>query len=263
MQRGLTVPIFDRLADPTLLAELAVDAEEAGWDGFFVWDHVRYRAPVQAVTDPWIALAAIAARTQRVQIGPMVTPLARRRPQIVARQVVALDQLSRGRVVLGVGLGLDASGEEFVRFGEQTDVRDRATMFDEALELVGALLSGSPVDHHGRHYTAADVRFLPTPTRGKLPIWVAARWPHRAPLRRAARYDGVFVIDLEPRQLPEVLAALGPERSESFDIVVHDRPESDPRRWADVGASWLLTTFDAFSAEPDAVRRVISRGPAG
>jgi alkanesulfonate monooxygenase SsuD/methylene tetrahydromethanopterin reductase-like flavin-dependent oxidoreductase (luciferase family) len=263
MRRGLTLPIFDRLADPNVLADLAVDAEEAGWDGFFLWDHVRYRAPVQAATDPWIALAAVAVRTQRVQLGPMVTPLARRRPHIVARQVVALDQLAQGRVVLGVGLGLDASGEEFVRFGEETDLRRRAAMFDEALELLGALLSGEPVDHHGTHYTAADVQFLPTPVRGKVPIWVAARWPNRTPLRRAARYDGVFVIDLEPGQLPEVVAALRTEGTggQSFEIVVHDGPGADPGPWADAGASWLLTTVDAFTVEPGALHRVIRRGP--
>jgi alkanesulfonate monooxygenase SsuD/methylene tetrahydromethanopterin reductase-like flavin-dependent oxidoreductase (luciferase family) len=193
----------------------------------------------------------------------MVTPLARRRPQIVARQIAALDQLSRGRAVLGVGLGLDASGEEFVRFGEETDVRARASMFDEALDLVSALLSGEPVDHHGRHYTAAEVQFLPAPPRGRLPIWVAARWPNRAPLRRAARHDGVFVIDLEPRQLPEAVAALQAEGTrEPFEIVVHDGPQAEPGPWADAGASWLLTTFAPFGAEPDDLRRVIRQGPA-
>src|SRR4051794_22372821 len=208
MRFGLTLPIFDGLADPRLLAQLAHDAEESGWDGFFLWDHVRYRAPARAATDPWIAMAAVATSTQRVTIGAMVTPLARRRPHIVARQAVALDQLSLGRVVLGVGLGLDASGEEFVRFGEETDLHTRAKMLDESLELLTALLSGEPVDHRGGHYTAADVQFLPAPVQGRLPIWVAARWPNRAPLRRAARYDGVFVIDLEPQQLPDVVAAL-------------------------------------------------------
>lgn len=264
MRFGLTVPPFDQLADPRTLAELAGLAEDSGWDGFFVWDHVRYRAPVQAATDPWISLAAIALRTQRITIGAMVTPLARRRPQIVARQVVALDQLSGGRVVLGVGLGLDTSGEEFVRFGEETDPRRRAEMLDEALDLLVSLLSGQPVDHHGAHYTAADVTFLPTPVSGSLPIWVAARWPNRRPLRRAARFDGVFAIDLTPAQLPELIAALGAERDSTagaFEVVVHDGVGADPGPWADAGATWLLTTFDAFRAAPRQIRDVITAGP--
>jgi alkanesulfonate monooxygenase SsuD/methylene tetrahydromethanopterin reductase-like flavin-dependent oxidoreductase (luciferase family) len=262
------LPIFDALADPRVLADLAELAEDSGWDGFFVWDHVRYRAPVEAATDPWISLAAIAARTQRITIGPMVTPLARRRPHIVARQIVALDQLSNGRVVLGVGLGLDASGEEFVRFGEETDPRRRAEMLDEALEILVALLSGESVDHRGAHYTAGDVRFLPTPVRGRVPIWVAARWPHRRPLRRAARHDGVFAIDLEAAQLPELIAALASVRAsvrasdtQQLEVVVHDVPGADANAWAAAGATWMLTTFSAFGTDPRQIRDVIARGP--
>src|SRR4051812_47040547 len=193
MRFGLTLPPFDGLADPGLLADLAVAAEAAGWDGVFVWDHVRYRAPVRAATDPWIALAAIAVRTERIALGPMVTPLARRRPHIVARQLVAIDQLSAGRVVLRAGLGPDRSGEEFARFGEQPDLAIRAAMLDEALDVITALLGGEPVDHHGTHYTATDVTFLPRPVRGHIPVWIAARWPNPRPLQRAARYDGLYV----------------------------------------------------------------------
>jgi len=265
MRFGLTVPIFDSLADPRVLADLATAAEDNGWDGFFVWDHVRYRGPVEAATDPWISLAAIALRTQRITIGPMVTPLARRRPHIVARQVVALDQLSDGRVVLGVGLGLDTSGEEFVRFGEETDPRTRAGMLDEALELLRALLSGKPVDHHGAHYTAADVRFLPTPTNGAVPIWVAARWPHRRPLRRAARFDGVFAIDLSAAELPALIATIDAERAalanHPFEVVVHDIAGAAPQAWAEAGATWLLTTFDPFRVDARQIRDVIAAGP--
>jgi alkanesulfonate monooxygenase SsuD/methylene tetrahydromethanopterin reductase-like flavin-dependent oxidoreductase (luciferase family) len=262
MRCGLTLPIFDGLADPRVLAELAATAEAAGWDGVFVWDHVRYRAPVVAATDPWIALAAIAARTERITIGPMVTPLARRRPQIVARQVVALDHLSGGRMVLGVGLGLDTSGEEFVRFGEETDPRQRAAMLDEGLDLLVALLSGEQVDHRGRHYTATGVRFLPKPVRGRLPVWVAARWPNRRPLRRAVRYDGVFAIDLTAAELPELIALVKSERpSGDFEVVVHDVVGADPQPWAAAGATWLLTTFDPFSIDVEKMRAVITQGP--
>jgi alkanesulfonate monooxygenase SsuD/methylene tetrahydromethanopterin reductase-like flavin-dependent oxidoreductase (luciferase family) len=264
MKLGLTLPIFDALADPGLLAELGEAAERAGWDGFFLWDHVYYRPPMQAVTDPWIALAAIATRTRRVALGPMVTPLARRRPHVVARQIVALDHLSAGRAVLGVGLGLDSSGGEFERFAEETDVGRRAQHFDEALGLLTALLSGGHVDHVGAHYRAADVRFLPTPLQEHLPIWVAARWPHRRPLRRAARHDGVFVIDLEPDDVPAAIAVIEAERPDlmrPYDVVVHDQAGADPHRWAHTGATWLLATFDPFAVTVDEVRSVIADGP--
>ncbi|MFL6239344.1 MAG: LLM class flavin-dependent oxidoreductase [Actinomycetes bacterium] len=264
MQFGLTVPIFDDLADPALLADLAADAEAHGWDGCFVWDHVRYREPVLAATDPWIALAAIAARTERLTIGPMVTPLARRRPQIVARQAVAIDQLSGGRMVLGVGLGLDASGQEFTRFGEEADPVRRAEMLDESLDVLTALFSGDAVTHHGPHFHVHDVAFRPTPVTGHLPIWVAARWPNRRPLRRAARFDGVFVIDLQPGQLPAVLEVLDAHRSgdlRDYDVVVHDVVGADPQPWVDAGATWLLTTFDAFTVDVERVRSCVRAGP--
>jgi alkanesulfonate monooxygenase SsuD/methylene tetrahydromethanopterin reductase-like flavin-dependent oxidoreductase (luciferase family) len=264
MRYGLTVPIFDRLADPSLLADLAAEAEQAGWDAVFVWDHLRYRAPVQSATDPWIAMAAMASRTERVLLGPMVTPLARRRPQIVARQLVALDQLSRGRVVFGVGLGLDSSGEEFTPFGEEPDPRVRAEILDEGLEVLTALLSGNEVNHRGPHLTAAGVQFRPIPVRGHLPIWVAARWPNPRPLQRAARFDGVFVIDVTPPDLPKVVSSIAAARAagvERFDVVVNDEVGADAEQWARAGATWLLTRFDQFTVDADVVRRAIAAGP--
>jgi alkanesulfonate monooxygenase SsuD/methylene tetrahydromethanopterin reductase-like flavin-dependent oxidoreductase (luciferase family) len=261
---GLTLPIFDELADPRVLAGLARAAESGAWDGIFVWDHVYYRAPVAAATDPWIAIAAMATQTTSILLGPMVTPLARRRPQVVARQVVALDHLSNGRIVLGVGLGLDQSGGEFQRFGEETDTKRRAEILDEALELVVTLLRGDHADHDGRYFRASDVTFLPRPVHGRVPIWVAARWPHRRPLRRAAKHDGVFVIDIEPAELSAVVEEIAAHRTGGFagyDIVVHVPPSTDPLPWAAAGATWMLTTFDPFRASPTWVREVIAAGP--
>lgn len=253
-RRGLFLPIFDELADPSLLADLAAEAEAVGWDGVFVWDHVTYRAPVEGATDPWIALAAIATRTERVLIGPMVTPLARRRPQIVARQLVAVDHLSHGRAVLGVGLGLDTSGGELSSFGEELDDRTRAAMLDEGLDVLVALLSGEPVDHQGEHYRATGVRFLPAPVHGRVPIWVAARWPNRRPLRRAARHDGVFLIDVtSPADVAAAREVVGPER----EIVV-EQSGFNVDALADAGATWVLTGFDPFTVTPAEVRRAIA-----
>src|SRR3984885_13287202 len=109
--RGLFLAPFDELSDPLVLVDLAVAAEAGGWDGVFLWDHIVHRPPVRAVSDPWVALSAIAAPTERLRLGPMVTPLSRRRVQKLARETVTLDRLSRGRLILGVGLGSDNAGE--------------------------------------------------------------------------------------------------------------------------------------------------------
>jgi alkanesulfonate monooxygenase SsuD/methylene tetrahydromethanopterin reductase-like flavin-dependent oxidoreductase (luciferase family) len=263
MRRGITVPIFGELADPGVLATLGIEAEQAGLDGFFVWDHLHYRPPVQAVTDPWISLAAIADRTSRIALGPMVTPLARRRPAVLARQVAALDRLSGGRVVLGTGLGLDSSGGEFAPFGEEPDIRVRASRYDEALVLLRDLLSGEPVTAQGQHFQVPDgVRFLPTPAQSRLPIWVACRWPNRKPLERAIGQDGVFVIDIEPGDLPKVIAFVRERRPSGltgFDVVVDTAASQPAEPWADAGATWCLATFDPFTVTARDVRHAIER----
>src|SRR3954471_3549395 len=131
-RHAIFIAPFDELADARLVAELAAETEAAGWDGFFVWDHVLYRPPVRALADPWVTLAAVAAATERVTIGPLVTPLARRRPHQLARETVTLDRLSGGRLVLGVGLGSDRTGEfDPARFGEEGDARARAKLLDD------------------------------------------------------------------------------------------------------------------------------------
>src|SRR3954447_17090939 len=153
MRRALFIPPFDDLADVRLLAELAAEAERAGWDGLFLWDHVLRPDPPRRVADPWIALPAVAAATDRIRLGPMITPIVRRRPQKLAREVATLDHLSGGRVTLGLGLGVD-TGRELSAFGEITDTVERGDVLDEGLALLRSLLSGEPVDHHGRYFTA-------------------------------------------------------------------------------------------------------------
>ncbi len=262
MRTGVFLPIFDELADPATLARLAARAEGRGWDGVFLWDHVIYRPPVTSATDPWIALAAMASATERVQLGPMVTPLARRRPWIVARQAVALDHLSGGRFVLGLGLGLDSSGGELSRFGEELDDRRRAGMLDEGLDVLTGLLRGEPVDHHGDHYTVDDVTFLPAPVRpGGIPIWLAARWPNRRPVARALRHDGVFLIDTDdPESLAGIVAGAA-DLGRPFDVVVEDDAAADAAPWRAAGATWWLAGFDAFDVTVAAVEAAIDAGP--
>lgn len=258
MKYGLDFPPFGALADPRKVVEVAITGEEAGWDGVFLWDHLQYRPPVTDVGDPWVSLAAVAQATERVMIGPMVTPIARRRPHILARQTAALDLLSDGRWIFGVGLGLDGFGKELSAFGDETDDRIRAEMMDEGLGLINALWSGDRVDHRGRHYTAKDVRFTPRPlSPPRPPIWVAGRWPYRRPLRRAAKWDGLFLISQQtPDQLAEATAIIAEARGglDGFDIVVNRPYGTDPQAWGEAGASWWLTetqpdtTLDAMMA---------------
>jgi alkanesulfonate monooxygenase SsuD/methylene tetrahydromethanopterin reductase-like flavin-dependent oxidoreductase (luciferase family) len=265
MHYGLFIPPFDDLADPGTLAHLAARAESAGWDGVFLWDHVLYRPPVSAVADPWIALAAIATVTERVLLGALVTPLARRRPWVVARQAVTLDHLSKGRLVLGAGLGLDSSGGELSRFGEELDDRRRAEMLDEALELIGQLLTGEEVSYHGRHYVVDRVRALPRPYRDRLlPIWLAGRWPNKRPIRRSLRYQGLFLIDtssVDDVAKAAQMVAREREQTDSFDLVVQGWPDEDPALMEKAGASWWLTRFDPFNLRAGAVEAVIDAGP--
>jgi len=270
MRLGLFFPLFDDLADPALVARLCAEAEEAGWDGAFVWDHVRWREPVVDVADPQITLAAIASATERIRLGPMITPLARRRPAKVARETATLDRLSDGRLTLGVGLGSDEFAGEYSITGEELDDRKRAGMLDEALGILQAAWTGEPVHHRGEHYTIDAMRFLPRPVqRPGVPIWVAGYHGRSRPLRRAIRYQGFFPVGLEhPDQLAEIsaeLTRLGRETSdraaEPFDIAVELDPGSDPAPYAAAGATWGLVAFPWNPVSVDQIRGVIRQGP--
>src|SRR4029453_3021225 len=151
MRFGLIVQMTGLLGYPQPLIRLARAAEAAGWDGFFIWDVFggNSAAPTPVV-DPWIALAAIAATTERIRIGPMVTPLPRRRPWKLAREAASLDHLSGGRLILGVGIGPQPS--ELRRFGGEADAGARGRILDEGLEVLTGLWSGEPFSFSGEHY---------------------------------------------------------------------------------------------------------------
>lgn len=273
---GLDVATTGEWADPNVLVELAVAAEAAGWDGFFVWDILLPAGDeTTPVADPWIALAAIAARTERIRIGALVTPLPRRQPWIVAKQVASLDVLSGGRVIFGAGIGWKA--EEFTQFGRNADPALRAEQLEEALAILDAAWRGERLDFQGRHYTVRDVALHPVPVqRPGPPVWLAAGWPHRRPLQRAARGDGVYLMTdnqatrerLTPADVREAVAALQALRPDlsAFDVAANTDtaavPEADAaasvQALAEAGATWLVElTPDTL----DEHRALIARGP--
>jgi alkanesulfonate monooxygenase SsuD/methylene tetrahydromethanopterin reductase-like flavin-dependent oxidoreductase (luciferase family) len=265
---GLYVAPFGELADVAMLAHLAGAAEANGWDGFFIWDHVMTHEPV-AVADPWIALTTIAIATDRVLIGAMVTPLARRRPWDVARQAAMIDRLSGGRLVFGAGLGGD-SRRELTAFGEERNARARGALLDEALEVVVDLWRGEPVTRAG-HYRLEGARVLPTPLQApRPPIWLACVWPHRKPLLRAARYDGVFPVSwrksLTSADLTEMMEVVGEHRTPDagpFDIVVVNNERPDGARLADLagaGTTWWVQGFGERPRLAD-VQAAVAAGP--
>ena len=253
MKFAINVPNFGPYADARLTASLAREAEQRGWDGFHVWDHIHGEGQTGAPTaDPWILLAAVALATERIRIGTMVTPVARRRPWKLARETVTLDRLSDGRLTLGVGLGYPAD-LEFTALGEEADDRVRAEKLDEGLDLLAALWSGESISHHGRHYRLSDVQFLPQPVQQpRIPIWVA-RISGQAPLRRAARWDGVFPLDPvelfpTPEAVRRVIADVRGYRDPAagpFDVLVPlmligDATEDAARvaAYDDAGVTW-------------------------
>ena len=209
---GLFFPPFAGLAEPGRVVDLARAAERSGWDGLFLWDHILALRGMP-VADPWVTMAAVAHSTERMRLGMLVTPLARRRPWVLARQTATLDRLSRGRLVVGVGLGDDSVGEFSSFRGEVPEPVQRGAMLDESLGLLRQFWSGKDVTWEGRHFAVASGPFLPQPAQDPLPVWVACRWPHRRPLARAARQQGCFPLfdrggwDVPPFPDPEAVSS--------------------------------------------------------
>ena len=271
MRYGINVPNFGDYHDPSVLAMLAREAEEADWDGFFIWDHIHGDMPFG---DPTVALAAIATRTEGIRFGAMITPLARRRPWKVAREMVSLDQLSGGRLMMGVGLGNPPA--EFEAFGEPASPRVRAEKLDEALEVITGLWAGEPFSYQGEHFDVEEVTFLPKPLQSpRIPIWVGGFWPNRAPMRRAARFDGVYPArdwpdTLSVEDLREIIGYIQGHRNDSgdFDVVAGGSTPGDPEKgaeivepWRAVGATWWSEDINGWRGSLDEMRERIRAGP--
>jgi len=270
MRYGIDIAPLGGLAEPARIVELARAAEDAGWEALFVWDHLAFVWGVPC-PDPWVVLAAVAQATQRIRLGTAVTPLARRRPQVVAAQVATLDRLSGGRVILGAGLG--GVEVEFTAFGDDGDARVRAAKTDEALRVITALWSGETVTHHGRHYRVEGVRLAPPPVqRPRVPIWIGGDSP--AAHRRAARWDGWIVggdneegeMAVPAGELAAAISSLVPAdraAAEGFDVAmtgVSTGPDDKVfEAYQQAGVTWWLEhlherrgTFDQLMARIEA-----------
>ena len=277
MKYGIYTPNFGAQTDARLLSELARDAEEAGWDGFFIWDHIlASRNQPHPVVDPWVTLAAIAMTTQHIRIGTSVTPVARRRPWKLARETVTLDHLSGGRLILSVGLGAPPDAD-FADFGDESDARIRAQLLDEGLAILAGLWSNKPFHHQGKHYQIRETTFHPPPVQQpRIPIWVGGMWPNRAPFRRAARWDGAFPIlkgsqPVSSQDLQEVRAYIDAHRESDlpFDLVTRgytpgnelEKSRAMMTRYAEAGLTWWLESLSPFRDDPAKMRERIWQGP--
>jgi alkanesulfonate monooxygenase SsuD/methylene tetrahydromethanopterin reductase-like flavin-dependent oxidoreductase (luciferase family) len=226
------------------LVRLAAAADSNGWSGVFLWDHLQFDRSMRLdVFDAWVTLGAMATATSRLRLGTLVTPLPRRRPWVLAKQLITLDHLSRGRAVLGVGIGFPAA-DEFGAFGDVTDDRTRGGMLDEGLEIVDQCLRGGHVSASGDHYAIDAVLHPGAVQQPRPPIWVAGMWPGRRPFRRAARWDGVAPVSasgdpLRPEDIAEMVAAVGGARP-GFDVVATAHWEHTAEEYAQAGATWLV-----------------------
>jgi len=256
MKFGLSLPNHGEYGDIHRLVELAQIAEDSGWDGFFLWDHIARGIAPQV--DSWIAMAAIASNTTRMRLGLLVTPLARRRPWKVAREIVTLDHLSNGRMILGVGLG-DFQEKEFENFGEVSDKSTRGEMLDEGLEIIDGLQSGQSFRFAGKHYRIQRTDFNPKPIQmPRVPVWVGGKWPNKKPFHRAARWDGAVPIHrsrslkayLTPEEIREISNYIHQYRTTDapFDICLsgilpakdHAEDKSIVSPYEEVGITWWI-----------------------
>lgn len=273
MKYGIVLPC----GDARVAADFAYDAEQAGWDGFFVYETAWG-------IDAWVSLTAAAMRTERIRLGTDLTPLSRMRPWKLASETATLDNLSNGRVILAVGLGAIDTG--FAEFGEVTDRKIRAELLDEGLDILTGLWKGQPFSYDGKHYQIKPCSFQPPPPpvqQPRIPMWVVGAWPRPKSMRRVLRCDGILpdIIGDDGKRgdlTPEALRAIGDfvasNRSETtpFDIVMEGETPGDDhaqasaivRRWADAGATWWIESRWQVPRDAEGlnvVRERIRQGP--
>ena len=259
------------------ILEIAQEVEAAGWDGFFYWDGIGIGD--SDVFDPWTILAAVAVRTERVALGAMIFPLSRRRPWKVAREAITVDHLSKGRLVLPVGLGaLDDGGFSRVH-PETTDRKTRAELLDETLEILDLAWLGEPFSYAGKHYQMEEMTFQPRPVQQpRIPVWVVGVWPRPKSMARAARWDGIIpsisaapfraLTPDEVRAIQEWMIAHRADDSPGEIVLEGVSPGDDPdwvtshlQPLADAGATWWIESRWEAPNDVETLRARIRQGP--
>ena len=273
MKYGFVLPF----GDARTAANLAREAEHAGWDALFVWE------PVWGI-DAWVCLTAAAMVTEKIKLGTMLSPLSRMRPWKIASEAATLDNLSNGRVILSVGLGAIDTG--WVEFGEEADRKTRAELLDEGLDIITGLWRGQPFNYNGKHYHVKECKFYPPPPpiqKPRIPIWVVGAWYRKKSMARVLKYVGLLPnkigedgkpglatpddIRAMKKYIDENYAATTP-----FDIVVEGTTPGDDRAqaasivrpFADAGATWWNEAMWDSMDKPDGVALVrarIQQGP--
>jgi alkanesulfonate monooxygenase SsuD/methylene tetrahydromethanopterin reductase-like flavin-dependent oxidoreductase (luciferase family) len=229
----------------------------------FLWDHLRWDTHLDLeIHDPWALLSAMAVRTTTVKLGTCVTPLSRRRPHVLAKQLVTLDHLSGGRAMLGVGLG-EPPDSDFGDFGDEADPKTRGAMLDEGLDILDRLMRGERVDVDGAHY-AVHAEIKPAAVqRPRPPIFVAGVLPNRRPLERALRWDGFFPIGSTALLTPQDIASYVGDRTrpEGWDLFAARTPGHALAEWEAAGVTWLVEGTWPEGDWVDEVRERIRIGP--
>jgi alkanesulfonate monooxygenase SsuD/methylene tetrahydromethanopterin reductase-like flavin-dependent oxidoreductase (luciferase family) len=273
MRYGIVIANLGDYADPRLTVRLARAAEAAGWEAFFVWDHLGFVRGVPS-GDPYVILSAVAASTTRLKLGLAVTPLARRRPQIVANALASLDLLSAGRVIFGAGLG--GVPEEFTAFGDPGDAKQRAAMLDEGLAILDGFWSGETVTHRGPHYVVEGVSLEPLPLqRPRIPIWIggeggpalrrAARWDGW--LAPATSHDGTPTMAKSPERIAEMVATIRRHRTTAapFEVAIDGYSDAGdptlPRAYGAAGATWWLESIHGVRGTLGEMLARVEAGP--
>jgi alkanesulfonate monooxygenase SsuD/methylene tetrahydromethanopterin reductase-like flavin-dependent oxidoreductase (luciferase family) len=278
LRRGLAVPCFT--ADPADIIGLGLAAEQAGFDGFFLWDHLTHddRGDGPPALDPWPLLAVLATQTAQIRLGTLITPVPRRRPWQLAKETVTVDRLSGGRLILGVGIGSPAYGD-FGIFHEPTSGRVRAELLDEGLEVLTGLWTGQRFAFSGQHYTVEPVRFRPEPVQQpRIPIWVGGVLPAPGPVRRACRWDGMVPLvrqgsgesgraSASDIAMVREQARLARGSAAGFDLVVWADLEQEPGEvaglapdYTQAGATWWVESARSGPGWLDQATERVARG---
>jgi alkanesulfonate monooxygenase SsuD/methylene tetrahydromethanopterin reductase-like flavin-dependent oxidoreductase (luciferase family) len=272
MKFAINLPNFGYRFTPLELTKIAVEVEQAGWDGFFLWDHMAFLGGRDIyVLDPWICLTAIAMKTEKIKIGTLITPIPRRRPWKLARETVTLDHLSDGRLILGIGIGNPEY--DFTTFGEDFNPVTRAKKLEEGLKILQGLWTGTEYSFEGDYYQIKKVQFLPTPVNGQIPIWVAGMWPNKKPFIRASQHNGVCPLstkwpqELTPREVTDIKDFILENRkiNANFDIVISGNSPGDPSEWPslikpyeEAGTTWWCENINGFRFS-NSVEKMIER----